>query len=185
MLSLFNESNQINLELKTSIGNESSKFNDMVSARIYSWWCWQIYWDTPRSQSMGDGFVHCNCVCAFKIILECIDLGQLPSRNLVNSVGAILFLDALFSSTGLTADESKANYCQWIRFYPPSNHTARMRGWSCRKYVLHSCGWLYLDFEHFSSHYLAWCDISVAADHWSWICGGPHVYSSTYWGCSR
>ena len=40
---------------------------------------------------MGDGLVHCNYVCAFKTILECIDLDQLPPRNLVNSVGAILF----------------------------------------------------------------------------------------------
>ena len=52
---------------------------------------WQIYWNITRSQSMGDGLVHCNYVCAFKTILECIDLDQLPPRNLVNSVGDILF----------------------------------------------------------------------------------------------
>ena len=36
MFSLFNESNQINLELRTSTGSGNSMFDDMVSARIVS-----------------------------------------------------------------------------------------------------------------------------------------------------
>ena len=60
---------------------------------------------------MGNGLVHCNCVCALKTILECIDLDRLLSRNIVNSVGVVFFLDALFSPNGLTAVKSKATYC--------------------------------------------------------------------------
>ena len=35
----------------------------------------------------------------------------------------------------MPADEPKATYCERIRLYPPSNHTARMCRWSFRKYV--------------------------------------------------